>query len=365
MSSTRQAVGHNNEQRRRFPSLVSFVGETGAGKSSIIELLIDLDSTAGHSFASPVIGAAGSDTPTSDNVHLYLDPRTVRTRCPQLYADTEGLKGGEREPVAAKHKKRSKSRTRTDADSASNTEAPPGPPPRRYTNRRDLLWTNTAKTQSREYAVTNLYPRLLYTFSDVIVFILKNSRTIEDVFERLIVWAATALEKSSNQPMLPHAIIVLNALPIDNPAKLWETEPSTGEILHRLARTVHRTPVFKDYAKFWRDRNRVIESAEDLILSYYSSIKIVRVPTPERPSLVALQVAKLQKTIGTACSIARENKVRLRMLLDEDELDLYLQYAFDHFAQTLDTAFDFVQASFANSRFLIASAGTSSSWQST
>ena len=37
------------------------------------------------------------------------------------------------------------------------------------------------------------------------------------------------------------------------------------------------------------------------------------------------------------------------MLLDADELQPYLQFAFDHFACDLDSPFDFVQASFINS----------------
>lgn len=37
------------------------------------------------------------------------------------------------------------------------------------------------------------------------------------------------------------------------------------------------------------------------------------------------------------------------MLLDVEELNPYLQFAFDHFASTLDSPFDFVKASFTNS----------------
>lgn len=37
------------------------------------------------------------------------------------------------------------------------------------------------------------------------------------------------------------------------------------------------------------------------------------------------------------------------MLLDAEELQSYLQCAFDHFALELDRPFDFVQASFSNS----------------
>ena len=45
-----------------------------------------------------------------------------------------------------------------------------------YTSEREITWADTNIKQSREYAVTNLYPRLLYTFSDVVVFVLKNPR---------------------------------------------------------------------------------------------------------------------------------------------------------------------------------------------
>lgn len=37
------------------------------------------------------------------------------------------------------------------------------------------------------------------------------------------------------------------------------------------------------------------------------------------------------------------------MLLDAEELQSYLQCAFDHFARSLDRPFDFVQASFSDS----------------
>jgi hypothetical protein len=58
------------------------------------------------------------------------------------------------------------------------------------------------------------------------------------------------------------------------------------------------------------------------------------------------QVEKLYTAIEGSCEIAREGKRSIRMLLDATELQLYLQSAFDHYARTLNTAFDFVQASF-------------------
>ena len=52
--------------------------------------------------------------------------------------------------------------------------------------------------------------------------------------------------------------------------------------------------------------------------------------------------------IEQGCQAARDRKSTLRMLLNAEELQSYLQCAFDHFAQTLDVPFDFIQAAFLN-----------------
>lgn len=174
-------------------------------------------------------------------------------------------------------------------------------------------------------------------------------RLIEGVLERLVDWAAAALETSSNQPVLPHAIIAFNASENDIPEKLWDVEHATEALMESLPRTVYQNARFKKYAQFWRERNRVIESVKELVLSYYSSLRVVRIPTTGRPMLVRTQVDKLSSSIRWASGKARKVKLDSRMLLDADELQPCLQAAFDHFADKLDTTFDFVQASFTNS----------------
>jgi hypothetical protein len=141
----------------------------------------------------------------------------------------------------------------------------------------------------------------------------------------------------------------LNAIEINIAPELWDVEVATSGLLDSLAQTVQHNTCFRKFAQFWKDRNRHVETLKDLILCYYSSIQIVRIPAPGRPKLIQDQIEKLYGSISRGCGTVRKLKQSLRLLLDATELQSYLQYAFDHFAQTLDEAFDFVQASFVNS----------------
>jgi hypothetical protein len=137
--------------------------------------VIDLSTADAGSFATPVVGSVkNQEVPTSGDVHLYPDPNSVSSVFPILYADCEGLEGGERELISSRFKKQKQRFTgvgRVSSFERKTTKT-------RHTSERELLWANTTAKRSREFAVTHLYPRLLYTFSDVVVFVLKNPRFV-------------------------------------------------------------------------------------------------------------------------------------------------------------------------------------------
>jgi energy-coupling factor transporter ATP-binding protein EcfA2 len=188
MSSTRQSRSVESQTTRlgetfdtsrdhRTPSLVSFVGQTAAGKSTLVKLLISYKTQkGGPKMPSPVVGMIGKDVPTSEGVHLYSDPQTVYSESPILYADCEGLEGGERLPVAASFRAHRQS-YHVDHSLSSETHHDFGEFSRaKYGPDREIMWSDSPSRQTRQFAVSNLYPRLLYTFSDTIVFVLRNPR---------------------------------------------------------------------------------------------------------------------------------------------------------------------------------------------
>ncbi|KAK8217520.1 hypothetical protein M8818_001278 [Zalaria obscura] len=150
-----------------------------AGKSTLVNLLIRyqegrLGIRGDGQFLTPVIGSKiNGKLPTSVDVHLYADPASYRSDLPILYADSEGLQSGEKTPVGAR------------LGSRSHSSAVPSRHSYRR-KKRPISWADNDNTRKRE------------TFESSVLL-------------KLLDWGAAALETSTNQPTLPHVVVVLNS----------------------------------------------------------------------------------------------------------------------------------------------------------
>jgi hypothetical protein len=98
--------------------------------------------------------------PTSSDVHLFPDYSTATHERPRLYVDSEGLNGGNIAPVMAQ--KRLKRRKRDRVPGAKRLKIP---------------WL-CDEMKTRSWIVKNFYPRVLFTFSDAVVYVTKNFRQV-------------------------------------------------------------------------------------------------------------------------------------------------------------------------------------------
>lgn len=172
------------------------------------------------------------------------------------------------------------------------------------------------------------------------------ARTFEStIVKKLLSWGATSVDKSLNQPALPHAVIVLNALNATGLASddEWDVSTATSRAMENIREAISRNPHLRQHTEAMRDTGRKIETTQDLLECYYASVSVIRIPNGHQPRLLARQIERFHELLEQKCLESFESKSRVRMLATAEQLQTYLHSAFKHFSQNLNQPFNFIK----------------------
>lgn len=150
-------------------------------------------------------------------------------------------------------------------------------------------------------------------------------RASQDILERMFAWARDGHEKTLNQRVRPGLIIILNKMSVDAHDMLSSVETATRQLLESFQRSTR----FQELQRKWKSRGRIVNTAEELILCYYESFRVISIPqhTPSSPAIVqgiSGQVKSLYEQIVSMSEEIRTKRQSLNLDLDVSSLNAYL-----------------------------------------
>eukprot|EP01132_Coremiostelium_polycephalum_P001259 gene1259-1588_t len=161
--------------------------------------------------------------------------------------------------------------------------------------------------------VKNTYPRLMYLFSDIIVFVHSGSIKDRETFlQNLLVYSGLASSNSTNQVLRPHLIIILN----DNNNDEREMSKLTST--------------------FMKDK----KSLE--LKKFYQTVSVIAMPDGSKEPIYTQQIQSLKRKIEENLLLSLGIKEKKRMVTTRRKAMTYFSRAIEMFNDNPKANFDFL-----------------------
>jgi hypothetical protein len=207
--------------------------------------------------------------------------------------------------------------------------------------------------------VEKIYPRFLYIFSDVVCYVSVNLkyvplsycsiekaqlllRTTGNDMEQLISWAYDAHGRTANQEVKPALLYIINQDNLLDFETWTDIDKATKIVLAKLRRSER----FSKEQSLWRERGRHIETADQLLLCYYSSVKVVFIPQflPDHPICEAVDVHKqyniLYRQIADLSWVSSNLRERVGVLFDLETLTRHSMRVLNSLSNNFESSVD-------------------------